>query len=468
MTPGARIQAAIDLLTAIHEGSAPADRTAAAFFRNRRYIGGSDRRAVLDHAYAILRQMAKIDWWIGEFKSEQGLPHLERARLIAKLVLIDGWTADKVAGSFDGGDYRPKQLNRTERSFAGSLETADFKHGEQPKWVRFEFPEWIEPSLIKRFGPHFEQEMAAQVEEAATDIRTNTLKATREQAIEALREVDIVATPTALSPLGLRVEGRPPLGSLKCFQDGLIEVQDEGSQLAALLVDARPGQRVVDFCAGAGGKTLAIAAAMKNKGKIFACDTLKGRVERAGDRLKRAGAFNVERKGLESERDPWVKRHAGSFDRVLVDAPCSGTGTWRRNPDAKWNLKPEDLPRLVALQASILDSAQRLVKPGGRLVYATCSLLGEENDDQIDAFLDTHADFTRVPVADVWRDVIGTDCPADGNTLSLTPLRHGTDGFFVAIMERKAASPAAKDAPQDTAQDSAQDSAQPAVDGDEA
>ncbi len=150
----------------------------------------------------------------------------------------------------------------------------------------------------------------------------------------------------------------------KCFQDGLIEVQDEGSQLAALLVDARPGQRVVDFCAGAGGKTLAIAAAMKNKGKIVACDTLKGRVERAGDRLKRAGAFNVERQGLESERDPWVKRHAGSFDRVLVDAPCSGTGTWRRNPDAKWRLQPEDLPRLVQLQASILDSAQRLVKTG--------------------------------------------------------------------------------------------------------
>jgi 16S rRNA (cytosine967-C5)-methyltransferase len=362
--------------------------------------------------------------------------------------LVDGWSADKIAGSFDGGDYRPKPFNRTERNFAGFLEESDFKHGQQPKWVRFEYPEWIEPSLVDRFGPAFEQEMAAQVEEAATDIRTNTLKATREEAIAALAEVDIVAMPTALSPLGLRVEGRPPLGQLKCFQDGLIEVQDEGSQLAALLVDARPGQRVVDFCAGAGGKTLAIAAAMKNKGKIFACDTLKGRVERAGDRLKRAGAFNVERKGLESERDPWVKRHAGSFDRVLVDAPCSGTGTWRRNPDAKWRLIREDLTRLVALQGSILDSAQRLVRPGGRLVYATCSLLAEENDDQVTSFLANHPDFVQVPIADVWQSVIGTDCPAQGPTLSLTPLRHGTDGFFVAVMERvKPASNPEGDAP---------------------
>jgi 16S rRNA (cytosine967-C5)-methyltransferase len=465
MTPGARIQAAIDLLTEIHGGSAPADRTSAAFFRNRRYIGGSDRRAILDHAYAVLRQMAKIDWWIGEFQSEQGLPHLERARVIAKLALIDGWTADKIAGSFDGGDYRPKQLNRTERSFAGFLETADFKAGAQPKWVRFEYPHWIEKSLVKRFGPNFEQEMAAQIEEAATDLRTNSLKATREQALEALAAADIKAAPTNLSPLGIRVEGRPPMGALKCFQDGLIEVQDEGSQLAALLVDARPGQRVVDFCAGAGGKTLAIAAAMKNKGKIVACDTLKGRVERAGDRLKRAGAFNVERKGLESERDPWVKRHAGSFDRVLVDAPCSGTGTWRRNPDAKWRLEREDLPRLVALQASILDSAQRLVKPGGRLVYATCSLLGEENDGQVDAFLASHPDFSRVPVADVWREVIGTECPADGPTLSLTPLRHGTDGFFVAIMERQAA---AKAADSGGSEDAPQDTPGPAVDTDQA
>lgn len=441
MTPGARIQAAIELLAAIHGGSAPADRAAAAFFRSRRYIGGSDRRAVLDSAYAVLRQMAKLDWWIDYAYPERPeggreIADIERARVIAKLVLIDHWTGDKVAGSFDGGQYRPKSLNRSERNFAKALEGADLRHGDQPKWVRFEYPAWIEPNLVKQFGEHYEREMAAQIEEAATDLRVNSLKGDRDQAIAALAQEGIEAQTTTLSPLGLRLASRPPLANLKCFQDGLIEVQDEGSQLAALLVDARPGQRVVDFCAGAGGKTLAMAAAMKNKGKIVACDTLKGRVERAGERLKRAGAFNVERRGLESERDPWVKRHAGGFDRVLVDAPCSGAGTWRRNPDAKWRLAPDDLARLAALQQSILESAQRLVKPGGRLVYATCSLLREENDGQVETFLANHPDFQLTKIADVWQQVIGSPCPTTENTLSLTPMRNGTDGFFVAVMER--------------------------------
>lgn len=458
MTPGARIQAAIELLSAIHGGSAPADRAAAAFFRTRRYIGGSDRRAVLDLAYAVLRRLAKLDWWIDRAypdRPEGGreIADIERVRVIAKLVLVDHWTGDKVSGSFDGGQYRPKQLSRSERSFAREIEGQDLRHGEQPKWVRFEYPAWIEPLLTQQFGAHFEREMAAQMDEAATDLRANSLKATREEAIAALAMEGITATPTSLSPLGLRLESRPPLANLKCFQDGLIEVQDEGSQLAALLVDARPGHRVVDFCAGAGGKTLAMAAAMKNKGKIVACDTLKGRVERAGDRLKRAGAFNVERRGLESERDPWVKRHAGSFDRVLVDAPCSGAGTWRRNPDAKWHLEPDDLTRLTALQKNILESAQRLVKPGGRLVYATCSLLSEENDAQVEAFLANHADFTLMPVAEVWQHVIGGACPTEAATLSLTPLRNGTDGFFVAVMQRAASA--------------GQKTPDPAVDGDE-
>src|SRR6185369_3433163 len=318
---------------------------------------------------------------------------------------------------------------------------------------------------------------------ASTDLRVNTIKATREEAIAALKAEGIVAAPTTLSPVGLRVHGRPPLATLQCFKDGLIEVQDEGSQLVALLADARPGMRVADFCAGAGGKTLAIAAQMKNKGKIVACDVLEGRIERAAVRFNRAGVHNVERKALSSERDQWVKRHAGTFDRVLVDAPCTGTGTWRRNPDAKWKLSPEDLTELAEIQRNILDSAWRLVKPGGRLIYATCSLLAEENEAQVEAFLSEHADFRLVPAGEVWREVIGTDFPnpsahprnhstvipacepgsidgaefatavdpgseagvtsGDGAgsgalsaTLSLTPAQHGTDGFFAAVLER--------------------------------
>jgi len=271
---------------------------------------------------------------------------------------------------------------------------------------------------------------------ASTDLRVNTLKATREEAIAAMKAEGITAAPTQLSPVGLRVHGRPPLATLQCFKDGLIEVQDEGSQLVALLADARPGMRVADFCAGAGGKTLAIAAQMRNKGKIVACDVLEGRIDRAAVRFNRAGVHNVERKALSSERDQWVKRHAGTFDRVLVDAPCTGTGTWRRNPDAKWKLTPEDVAELEQVQRNILDSAWRLVKPGGRLIYATCSLLAEENEAQIEAFLAAHADFKPVPVGEVWPGAVGGDCPATSATLSLTPAQHGTDGFFAAVLER--------------------------------
>jgi len=199
--------------------------------------------------------------------------------------------------------------------------------------------------------------------------------------------------------------------------------------------------RIVDFCAGAGGKTLALAAAMKNRGKLVACDVSKRRLERAGQRLRRAGISNVERRPLSSERDPWVKRHVaddkgGGFDRVFVDAPCLGIGSWRRNPDGKWRSSPNDLAELVERQRAILDSAARLVKPGGRLIYATCSLLREENEAQAEAFLDAHADFTLYPAARAWRDTIGGSCPAGDDYLRLTPAGHGTDGFFVAQFQR--------------------------------
>ncbi|MGH7008266.1 MAG: RsmB/NOP family class I SAM-dependent RNA methyltransferase, partial [Stellaceae bacterium] len=214
--------------------------------------------------------------------------------------------------------------------------------------------------------------------------------------------------------------------------------------IAAFLADARPGMRVIDFCAGAGGKTLALAASMNNRGHLIASDVSARRLERATERLRRAGASIVQRLPLSGTRDKWVKRHKASFDRVFVDAPCTGTGTWRRNPDAKWRLKPEDLAELTALQAEILDSAARLVKPGGRLVYATCSLLREEDEEQIEKFLAAHADFTLLPAWRVWRDTIGGKPPDKGAMLRLTPARHGTDGFFVAILERKAVAPDAQ------------------------
>jgi 16S rRNA (cytosine967-C5)-methyltransferase len=244
---------------------------------------------------------------------------------------------------------------------------------------------------------------------------------------------------------GLRLERRLSVVAGQAFQDGLIEIQDEGSQLVAALVDGRPGMQVMDYCAGAGGKTLAIAAGMNNKGRVVAMDVLETRLDRSAQRLRRAGAHNVERRAIDGDNRKWLKRQAGAFDRVLVDAPCTGTGTWRRNPDGRWTLRPEDLAELVPKQAAILDAAQRLVKVGGGLVYATCSVLPAENERQVEAFLERHPDFAIVPVGDVWRDALGSEPPGDiasGPYLRLSPLRNGTDGFFAATLVRRAAAPA--------------------------
>jgi 16S rRNA (cytosine967-C5)-methyltransferase len=231
------------------------------------------------------------------------------------------------------------------------------------------------------------------------------------------------------------VAHRRPVTAGAAFQAGDVEIQDEGSQLVSHLVGALPGMRVADWCAGAGGKTLAIAMTMENRGHIVACDVSEKRLDGAVKRLRRAGVHNVERH-LTLEGDKWVKRRAGSFDRVLVDAPCTGTGTWRRNPDGRLRLSETDLAELVPKQARILDAAQRLVRPGGRLVYATCSLLRQENEQQIDGFLARHADFAVVPVSAAW--ALPAPLPCADPYLVLTPLRHGTDGFFAAILERAA------------------------------
>jgi 16S rRNA (cytosine967-C5)-methyltransferase len=394
----------------------------------------------------VLRRRAALDWWIGRampVEDVQDRPGADRRRIIAALVLLEGWSADRIAGSFDGGTYRPEQLTDIERAMAKALEGNTLHSPDQPEWVRLEFPEWLGDSLHRIFGERLEPEMQALLTEAPLDLRANTLKAGRDDAMAALARDGVEAKPTELSPLGLRVDGRPPLATCRRSRTASSKCR---TRLAAraLLVDARPGLRIVDFCAGAGGKTLAMAAAMENKGRIVACDVLQGRVDRAAVRLQRAGVHNVERRGLSSERDPWVKRHAGAYDRVLVDAPCTGVGTWRRNPDARWKLTPDYLKELLDLQQRIFDSAARLVKPGGRLIYATCSLLPEENEAQIDSFLAQHADFAVLLVADVWREAMAKQpnaapCPSGGSYLRLTPAQQGTDGFFVAILQRNAA-----------------------------
>jgi 16S rRNA (cytosine967-C5)-methyltransferase len=435
MTPGATEEAAIGLLAEIALGGAPADELVGSYFRRHRFAGVKDRAAISGHVFAVLRRRAALEWWIE--REGRGILSDARRRVLAALVLIEEKTPTRFAKDWDGDRFRPAPLDEAERHLAAALEGRSIEDRAMPAPVRGNFPAWLEPALQDSLGRDLGREMAASLESAPLDLRVNLLKGEREAVRAALGREGVAAARTPLSPAGLRVFERIPLATFDTFRNGLIEVQDEGSQLASLLVDARPGMRVVDFCAGAGGKTLALAASMGNRGHLVACDIKARRLERATERLRRAGASIVQRRPLEGVRDKWVKRHAQTFDRVLVDAPCTGTGTWRRNPDAKWRLKPEDLAELTAIQSEILDSAQRLVRPGGRLIYVTCSYLADENEAQIERFLAAHADFSLMPVPLVWHDAVGGDCPTRAEMLRLSSARHGTDGFFVAVLRRR-------------------------------
>jgi 16S rRNA (cytosine967-C5)-methyltransferase len=429
MTPAARIAAAIDLLAAIEDAPhRPADGVANDFFRSRRYIGSGDRRAVSDRVWAVLRARRRIGWWIGDAIQTPRL-------LVAASLLLEGWTLSGVRGAYSGGQFAAAGLERPENNVLERIAGHTLDHPSMPESVRLEVPDWLLPKLAARFGPSLTAEMAALGKPAPLDLRVNALKGDRAQAQAELAAEGWEAQPTAFSPWGLRIDGRRPITTGPTFLSGLVEIQDEGSQLVAVMVGAAPGMRVVDWCAGAGGKTLALAGLMQNRGQIIACDVSAPRLDGAVRRLRRAGVHNVERHLLETG-DKWLKRRAGSFDRVLVDAPCTGTGTWRRNPDARLRLQAQDLAELVPKQAGILDTAQSLVRKGGRLVYATCSLLEEENEAQVSAFLSRHPDFAIVPLWRAW--TLDTPAPNGGDFLSLTPARHGTDGFFAAVLERSA------------------------------
>ncbi|GAB4185686.1 MAG: RsmB/NOP family class I SAM-dependent RNA methyltransferase [Thalassobaculales bacterium] len=423
MTPAGRLSAAIELIDL--QGGAPMDAVLAEYFRARRYIGAKDRQAIAEMVYGVFRNWARLHWWLARLR----VPADPRV-----LVLADRLQAGEDPRPHLGaGPYAPRPASPAEQRLLERLPRRGLDHPEMPAAVRLECPDWAYGELSTVLD---EAGIAGLNRPAGLDLRVNALKATRE-AVAAM--LPFPTRPTPFSPLGLRAEGRPPVAATPVYRDGLVEVQDEASQIAALLLDAAPGHQVIDFCAGVGGKTLAIAAGMANRGRVVACDIHGYRLDRAGQRLRRAGIHNVERRVLDGDGDKWVKRHRGSFDRVLVDAPCTGTGTWRRNPDARWSRSTPDLAELTALQAAILERACRLVRPGGRLVYATCSLLPSEDERQIERLLSTHPEFTLVPVAEAWAGRLDGTCPADGPYLRLDPARHGTDGFFVAVLTRQAA-----------------------------
>jgi 16S rRNA (cytosine967-C5)-methyltransferase len=437
MTPSARIQAAFELLEAIETVHRPADGLASDYFRARRFIGSKDRAAISAMLYAILRRQARLDWWVsqkaeGRDQGSESL-NLPRERLLAFLILAEKKSPKDIDALFSGKKFSPASLTDDERKFLKKLEGHTLEHPKMPEDVIAECPGWASELLHRRFGKNFLREMQALTRPAPLDLRINSLKTTREKVLAELKKAGIKAEPCKLSPLGVRVEERPSLRVLPMLKTGSADIQDEGSQLVAALVDARPGQRVMDFCAGAGGKTLAIAAQMQNKGRIVACDVLEKRLKRSTERFRLAGLHNIDVRPLKNENDPWVKRHRDGFDRVLVDAPCSGTGTWRRNPDQRWRQLGPGLETLVPLQASILASAARLVKPGGRLVYATCSLLPQENENQVETFLAAHKDFCLINYSEILKGI--TPCPDP--YLMLTPAQHETDGFFGAVMGRE-------------------------------
>ena len=345
-----------------------------------------------------------------------------------------------MAALFGSTDYAPPTLTSDETALISKLEGQELNQPTQPVWVRHEFPDWLEAPLTDRFSDQLEHEMKALNEPAPVDLRVNTFKADREDLQAQFNAADIACEPTLHSPIGLRLQGRPRVTHTKMFKDGLIEVQDEGSQLASLLVDARAGMTVIDYCAGAGGKTLALVNAMiegnRFDGMFWACDVAESRLRELEKRATRNGTNEAIVTHLLQEDDVWLGDNVNLADRVLADVPCSGSGAWRRESENRWRLTPDSLNEHVTRQREILTKAAGLVKQGGRLIYVTCSILPSENEGQIEWFLENHSDFSLFPVAVVWAMTIGSPLPISSETVRLSPAATGTDGFFVAILQR--------------------------------
>lgn len=432
MTPSARLQAAIEILDLIDAETASAEDVLRAYFRPRRFAGSKDRRAVGEAVFGVLRRRARLDWWLAGAGGV--MEPSNRQRVMADLALTGG----DLAALFGQGPHAPAALDADEAEIAANLAGQSIDHPAQAPVTRLELPHWLDEPLRAAWGGAFEAEGRALATSGPVDLRVNVSRVTVEQAAKALRKEGIDASPTPLSPVGLRLDARADVTRTDVFAKGLVEVQDEGSQVIALLTDAKPGATVCDFCAGAGGKTLALADQMGLQGgtatgRLAACDTSARRLARMGERLARARIETaVERHAL-TDGDPWLDRNAGAFDRVLADAPCTGSGTWRRHPEAKWRLTPGGLAALTATQDAVLDAACRLVKPGGLLIYATCSVLREESEDRVAAFLTRHPEFTLAAIPGIWARITTAPCPVASGTLRLGPASTGTDGFFCAV-----------------------------------
>jgi 16S rRNA (cytosine967-C5)-methyltransferase len=418
MHPNALLELATELLHRVLQFKQPADNIVSDFFREHRALGSRERHTLAETTYTVLRQRLLF-----QHLAQSGKGEMER-----RLAIL-AWQGNE--------GFLRAALNEAEQHWIAQVQAVD--RSALPEKLRHNLPEWLAERLQAELGEDFWPFVESMNAAAPLDLRVNTFKAKRDDVKAALAAAGVEAVPTPFSPMGLRIQGKPALHKLDVFTRGDVEVQDEGSQLLALMVDAKRGEMVVDFCAGAGGKTLALGAAMRNTGRLYAFDTSGHRLAALKPRLARSGLSNVYPVQIAHERDDRIKRLAGKIDRVLVDAPCSGLGTLRRNPDMKWRQTPEAVEELRVKQAAILASAARLLKPGGRLVYATCSLLSVENEAIADAFTEANrATFRPLAAEEVLAaaHVEGTPALVRHGFLRLWPHRHGTDGFFAAVWQR--------------------------------
>jgi 16S rRNA (cytosine967-C5)-methyltransferase len=394
----------------------PADAVVSRYFREHRELGHADRAFVAETVFAVLRRGRSIEARCAGKLSD-------RARLLVALAVTRGWSQRELA----------PVLKASEEEWLAAAKA--MPEGAFPPAVRCDLPDWLYNALEAQFGAEEAMRLADALNQPAPlDLRVNTVKTNREAVLERLAGDAIAAVPGSLSPLAIRLRDKPALAKHPLFLEGAFEVQDEGSQLLGYLLEPKRGEMVVDFCAGAGGKTLLLGALMKNTGRLYAFDVSDKRLANLKPRLARSGLSNVHPARIEHERDTKIKRLAGKVDRVLVDAPCSGLGTLRRNPDLKWRQDADAVAELAVKQAAILEAAARLVRPGGRVVYATCSLLAAENEAIVDAFLAKHPEFTLTPASAV---LAKQGIVVDGDTLRLLPHRHNTDGFFAAVLDKR-------------------------------
>ena len=414
MHPKALLEAATELVHRVLAFEHPADRVVADFFRAERSLGARDRHALAETAYALMRRLP-----LYRHLAQSGRGEVQRRLAI-------------VAWQGNAGVLRAA-LDDGERAWLERSQSIDVTALAEP--LRHHLPEWLAEPLRAALGAEFWAWAASIDAPAPLDLRVNVGKASREEVLARLHRDGIEAEATPYSPVGIRVVGKPSLHGHAVLAEGWAEVQDEGSQLLALMTGARRGEMVVDFCAGAGGKTLALGAQMRGTGRLYAFDTSGHRLAQLKPRLARSGLANVHPAQIAHERDDRIKRLAGKIDRVLVDAPCTGSGTLRRHPDLKWRQSPATLAALAPVQRAVLAAASRLLKPGGRLVYATCSVLAAENEDVAAEFEATHgAGFERLPAVEALQraQVQDADSLLSGGDLRLWTHRHGTDGFFAA------------------------------------